>query len=356
MSSLSRRICFSFLTTLLAASSLNSQSIQTASAGTINPDALLNAAMQANGLHGDSLQPWHIRGSWQIIEPSKSTNEGSFEEWWSAPQHAKIDVTGKDFQQTRYVVPNGTVYTGSAMAPDNIANLIEDAIRLPLPASAAGLRQSSVNQGGVALDCISNAQPKPDDSGPAGSLLSAYSACFAGSPPALRMEAGVSVQALFNSLVQFQRRYLARDVRFNLPSGKQIAVHLDVIQPLTAVPDSFFVPPADAQPLPARIELSEDVLLPTRISGHRPLYPYRARIDMIQGTAVLEALIRPDGTVGNLKVVSAPPLLGQAAMLGVQTWRFRPYMVNGVPVEVRTSFGITFACEGTNVCSYRDQN
>ncbi len=333
------------------------QSAQPASTRLGSPDAVLEAASQANGLHGENVQPWHIHGSWQILRQSKTTDEGSFEEWWGSPQRAKIDVLADGFHQTRYLTSAGPVYTGSAVPPDNIVNLIEEAIHLPLPSAARDLHQTSVTDGGVALTCISGPQPKPADAGPAGSLVSAYSACFAGNPPALRMEAGIAVQALFNSLVLFQDRYLARDIRLILPSGEQIAIHFDVIQPLNPAPESLFAPPADAQPLPAVIELPEDVLLPTRVSGHRPLYPFSARIDMIQGTVVLAARVRKDGSIGDLKVVSSPPLLGQAALVGVQTWRYRPYLVNGQPVEVETRIHVTFSCDGgPNLCAFRDQN
>lgn len=344
------------LAAAVAAPALFGQRVQPASTSQGGPGGLLAAASQANGLHGENLEPWYIHGSWQIVDENKATQQGSFEEWWSSPQRAKIDVSGSGFQETRYLTPRGAVYTGTAVPPDNIVGYIGDAIGLPLPSGAAGLHQSSMTEGGVALSCVSRPSPSPGDAGPAGSLLSAYSACFAGNPPALRMEAGVAVRALFNSLVRFEDRYVARDVRFILPSGENIAVHLDVLQALSAAPDSFFAPPASAQPLPALIDLPGDVLLPTRISGHRPLYPYRARADTIQGTVVLAALIHKDGSVGDLKVVSSPPLLGQAALLGVETWRYRPYLVDGQPVEVQTRIRVSFTCNGANVCSFDDQN
>lgn len=346
-----------FLVAAAAASLLSyAQSVQPVSTSS-GPDALLQAAAPANGLDSDQMHPWYIHGNWQILSQNQTTNQGSFEEWWGSPQQAKISVNANEFQQTRYVTAAGVVYTGSAVPPDNIVNFIEDALHMPLPPAVHGLRETTLNQGGVALTCVSDPEAKPDEAGPAGSLLSAYSACFAGSPPMLRMEAGLAVQALFNSLVRFEGRYLARDVRFMLPSGEQIAIHFDVIQPLNPAPESLFAPPADAQPLPAMIDLPEGVLLPTRVAGHRPAYPFAARVESIQGTVELAAVIRKDGSMGDLRIVTAPPLLGQPALVGVRTWRYRPYRVNGQPVEVETRIHVSFSCDGgPNLCRFVDDH
>ncbi|MFZ0632976.1 MAG: energy transducer TonB [Acidobacteriaceae bacterium] len=349
---------FSLFVLAAAAASLapHAQSVQPVSTSS-GPDAILEAAAPANGLDRDQIHPWYIHGSWQILSQNQTTHQGSFEEWWGSPQQAKISVSANEFQQTRYKTAGGVVYTGSAVPPDNIVSFLDDAIRMPLPPAAGGLRETTVNQGGVALTCVSDPEAKPEESRPAGSLLSAYSACFAGSPPVLRMEAGLAVQALFNSLVRFEGRYLARDVRFILPSREQIAIHLDVIEPLNPAPESLFDPPATAQPLPARIDLPEGVLLPTRVAGHRPVYPHAARLESIQGTVELAAVIRKDGSMGDVKVVSAPPRLGQSAVVGVRTWRYRPYLVNGQPVEVETRIHVTFTCDGgPNLCRYVDEN
>lgn len=321
-----------------------------------SPGAFLQSAAQANGLDSEAMHPWYIHGSWQILSQNQTTHEGAFEEWWGSPQQAKISVSANEFQQTRYKTASGVVYTGSPVPPDNIVNFIEDAVRMPLPPAAPGLRETTSNQGGVALTCVSDPGAKPEG-GPAGSLLSAYSACFAGSPPVLRMEAGLAVQALFNSLVRFEGRYLARDIRFILPSSQQIDIHLDVIEPLNPAPESLFAPPAAAQPLPAMIDLPEGVLLPTRVAGHRPVYPHSARLESIEGTVELAAVIRKDGSMGDVKVVSAPPRLAQPAVVGVKTWRYRPYLVNGQPVEVETRIHVTFTCDGgPNLCRYVDEN
>ena len=73
-----------------------------------------------------------------------------------------------------------------------------------------------------------------------------------------------------------------------------------------------------------------------------PTYPEIGRAVRAQGTVQLQATISRDGTIENLRVVSGPPLLQQAAMDAVKQWRYRPYLLNGEPVEVETTINVDF--------------
>ena len=73
-----------------------------------------------------------------------------------------------------------------------------------------------------------------------------------------------------------------------------------------------------------------------------PLYPAIARAAGQQGTVVLQATISKAGSIENLRVVSGLPMLQQAAMDAVAQWRYRPYLLNGQPVEVETTVNVVF--------------
>ena len=73
-----------------------------------------------------------------------------------------------------------------------------------------------------------------------------------------------------------------------------------------------------------------------------PVYPPIAREAGIQGTVVLEAAISTNGTITNLRVVSGNAMLQQAAIDAVSRWRYRPYLLNGQPVEVETTVSVVF--------------
>jgi periplasmic protein TonB len=73
-----------------------------------------------------------------------------------------------------------------------------------------------------------------------------------------------------------------------------------------------------------------------------PPYPAIARAAGVQGTVVLQAMISKDGSIENLRVVSGPVMLQQAALDTVKTWRYRPYLLNNLPVEVETTVNVVF--------------
>jgi protein TonB len=57
----------------------------------------------------------------------------------------------------------------------------------------------------------------------------------------------------------------------------------------------------------------------------------------------LQATISKTGTIENLRVASGPPMLQQAALDAVKSWRYRPYLLDGQPVEVETTVNVIFS-------------
>jgi periplasmic protein TonB len=96
-----------------------------------------------------------------------------------------------------------------------------------------------------------------------------------------------------------------------------------------------------------RIRVSSGVTAGLLVRKIEPQYPQMARIARVQGAVVLAALIGKDGTIQNLHVVStASPLLNTAAMDAVRQWKYKPYILNGEPVEVDTNITVNFTLSG----------
>src|SRR3954453_438863 len=73
-----------------------------------------------------------------------------------------------------------------------------------------------------------------------------------------------------------------------------------------------------------------------------PTYPPEAKQARIQGMVVLLVKIDKEGRPHDIKLVSGVPELGQAAIDAVSQWRYKPYKLNGEPVEVETAVQINF--------------
>jgi protein TonB len=77
-----------------------------------------------------------------------------------------------------------------------------------------------------------------------------------------------------------------------------------------------------------------------------PVYPQLAKSARIQGPVVVVAIISKAGTIENLHAVSGPPLLVPATIAAVSQWQYRPYILNGEPIEVETQITVNFYLSG----------
>jgi periplasmic protein TonB len=77
-----------------------------------------------------------------------------------------------------------------------------------------------------------------------------------------------------------------------------------------------------------------------------PVYPPEAKKAKIQGTVVLDVVISKEGNIENLRVISGPQELQQSALDAVRQWTYKPYLLNGDPVEVKTTVNIIYNLGG----------
>ena len=92
-----------------------------------------------------------------------------------------------------------------------------------------------------------------------------------------------------------------------------------------------------------KVPVSGGVMAANILVKTKPQYPAVARAARVQGTVVLQAIISKTGSVEDLAVIAGPPLLQQAAVDAVKTWKYRPYLVNGTAVDVATLINVVFS-------------
>jgi periplasmic protein TonB len=95
-----------------------------------------------------------------------------------------------------------------------------------------------------------------------------------------------------------------------------------------------------------RVRVSQGVTQGMVLHKVQPTYPPLARTARVQGSVILAAVIGKDGAIQNLHVLSGHPLLQQAALEAVKQWKYRPYILNGEPVEVDTQVTVNFTLSG----------
>jgi len=91
------------------------------------------------------------------------------------------------------------------------------------------------------------------------------------------------------------------------------------------------------------MEVSANAMAGNVLNKVNPIYPPDARQAGIQGTVVLHAIIGKDGLFKSLQLLSGPDELRASAWNAVKEWTYKPYLLNGEPVEVETDISVTYA-------------
>lgn len=296
-----------------------------------DPVALLQLAWQQNGLHGADLKPWHVRARWTELHHKGRPTASTWDEWWAGDNKYKISYTSGNFQQTLFVTEHGPFVLGNPDPPNWNFELVQEAVTGLVPdpqhLSKSSWHKQHQRHGAVEITCAK------DKSG--------EQYCFAGNLPAVRLYTGRAVETHADSLVRFQGRYLPRKVKVLRVGLPEVDISIDQIESIPAVLDSDFLPPKGA--VAGGTALAADTVMgEQRIGGDPVDYPAAARFEGVSGVVWIEATIRPDGSVGDVRGLSGPPMLRASAINAVKTWRFKPLLLAGRPVEVRTRMSVIY--------------
>jgi protein TonB len=103
-------------------------------------------------------------------------------------------------------------------------------------------------------------------------------------------------------------------------------------------------PPAPRKDPPPDVPLrvGGTITQPQKTKDVRPVYPPMAQAAGVQGFVIIEAVIAPDGSIRDAKVLRSLPLCDQAALEAVRQWQFTPTLLNGQPVPVIMTVTVQF--------------
>lgn len=97
-----------------------------------------------------------------------------------------------------------------------------------------------------------------------------------------------------------------------------------------------------ARAAPQLLRISQGVSQGLLIKRVQPVYPPQARVMRVEGPVELQATISKTGSVTGIKQLRGDALLGRAALDAVKQWKYKPYYLNGEPVEVQTQITVNF--------------
>lgn len=143
------------------------------------------------------------------------------------------------------------------------------------------------------------------------------------------------------ALPPLQVEVVAGNQRKTVPA-KNNAIHLDMS---SGTASTAAEPPVASAPpvvnVADRVQLSPQTSQSVSVSVP-PNYPMLARQMKVQGAVILQALISREGSIQELQVLNGPGILATAAREAVKQWRFKPYYMNGQPVETQARITVNF--------------
>jgi TonB family protein len=120
-------------------------------------------------------------------------------------------------------------------------------------------------------------------------------------------------------------------------SALALGMHADTASPVNDTSDSK---------APKQLTVSAEKMSENILAKAVPIYPPDAKKAKIQGKVVLSVVISKAGNVEYVRVLSGPQELQQSAIDAVRQWTYKPYLLNGNAVEVKTTINIIYNLKG----------
>ena len=96
------------------------------------------------------------------------------------------------------------------------------------------------------------------------------------------------------------------------------------------------------KPVLQTLNISQGVSRGLLIQKVQPVYPANARRMQVEGAVELQATIGKSGNIVTVKTLTGDTVLARAAKEAVLQWKYKPYLLNGEPVEIQTQITVNF--------------
>jgi TonB family protein len=95
-------------------------------------------------------------------------------------------------------------------------------------------------------------------------------------------------------------------------------------------------------PVLQTLSVSQGVSQGLLLKKVQPKYPPNSLRLRVEGGVQLMATISKTGDISAVKILSGDPQLSHAAVDAVKQWKYKPYLLNGLPVEIQTQITVNF--------------
>ncbi len=330
-----------------------------------DPRAVFAAAEPFYDFTDAKLKPWYLKATYQLYdEKGKPTKQGTYEYWWASPQVYRSSWTRAGATHTDWHTADGKFYRTESGEPlKYFERNLESMLLRPLPAEVVlasdrtRLEMKTVSarssSGSVKLPCVVMSFSSQAGNGhPAPNPAAEDRFCFEPPNNALVLASSDFISTVYSHVVTMQGRYVARQFETFIGKYKAFSMTVDQVDGISATeaaltpaadatPDSLVVGPLQVAPADAP---GGPGSLPKKFP---PLYPPDAKAERIQGLVLLGVTIGKDGKVKDVDVLESPAdSLSRSAVECVKQWEYKPYLLDGAPVEVETVIRVFYTMGG----------
>ena len=313
------------------------------------PLALLQLGARRNGLTAPGQLPWHIQVSYQTYNLNgRRKTTGTFQEWWGAPDQYHLSFDRKGYHLQAWVTPHGSFAIGNPNLPMP-ERLVYHWIVAPIPQhphlAGARLRYRVRLIGPHQFPCVQITSRKPT----LASLPPQYPTyCFESNHPMLRIvNTRISEIVTIIAVGELRGQYLPQRLTATLGGLPILRATLQQGQSYTRIDPSYFTPPANAKPAPRP---STSILYLTALEAATHLIPssirrnqYWTLLHQSQAYVMLAASIGATGRIKSLRILTpTDPELISSIYQSISDFRYRPFLLNGAPADVRTQIILDF--------------
>jgi hypothetical protein len=304
----------------------------------------LAAALKVNSLAGSELKPWHLKVDYQARQfNSPKPVNGSFEEWHQSQYQWRRTFAGSDpsMDGTNWSVSRFEHYKtkarGDGMPYDMLNMRVAGPVVEPLYLAANikpdyQMEIKRVSTAGIALNCVSVVNPFQYAQFTSPDTISS-TLCF-DADLHLRLITAGNTQVMFDDIQLFQGRAVPHDVKVIVDGKLDAEMKIVVLEAL---------PTIDAEVLkPAKSAISSPYTVEPGLAQPESIFETAAKVPLqpdgfpFRGYFPMPILIHRDGTVKARpeEAMIWNQSLKDALADAINKWKYKPYLVDGLPVEV----------------------
>ncbi len=320
-----------------------------------DPKTILDLAAPFYVYDAENAKPWHLSYHYRLLdEQGGVSGEGKVEYWWSTSKMTRVTWTkGSNVSSEWHTADGKTLKSVTGDDVTSMEHRLSSAVLFSFPSAGDyetgdwHLKLVTLDNAGNESLCVAVVSSKTGLDA-VGNPLRGVGTAYCFDPKAPFLVSTLMNHTITNSyskVQKFQNHNIAGHIDIAYLGQKKLEADLEDYAEV-APDDAAFTPSPDAKEpvvevrtIPIGAGITPGMLL-DRVP---PVYPPDAKAAHIMGTVVVKAVIGKDGRVHDPEVVSSPDSsLSAAALEAVRQWQYRPYTLNGKPVEVMTHINVVF--------------